>query len=180
MSARGDDKLWCNNDNVKVALQADNPKKPHTKAYASYEKYRTASTIAEAKAAGATNSDLKNDFDKGFLQLGQVDAELDKLKQLAVVKEGREKLSPERKKAKSVRVDEDDVVVVSPVQARDMTDEMESLQNMHDGFEELEVGTKGKFQRPSPYSSKGDTPVSSTSINLQQFGSLLDQKLQPL
>lgn len=48
-------------DDRKSLLQVDNPKKPKTRAYKQYEKYKKATTMREARELGATKKDL--DFD---------------------------------------------------------------------------------------------------------------------
>ena len=49
-------------DDRKVLFQVDNPKKPKTRAYEQYEKYKKATTMREARELGATMKDL--DFDR--------------------------------------------------------------------------------------------------------------------
>jgi hypothetical protein len=49
-------------DDRKILFQVDNPKKPKTRAYEQYEKYKKATTMREARELGATKKDL--DFDR--------------------------------------------------------------------------------------------------------------------
>lgn len=50
-------------DDRKSLLQVDNPKKPKTRAYKQYEKYKKATTMREARELGATKKDLDFDWD---------------------------------------------------------------------------------------------------------------------
>ena len=116
IKSEGEERLWFNHPNVAIVFQNENPKKTGSKAFALYDKYKFARTVAEAKFAGALNADLKNDFDKGFLTMApgasapdahaedaahvaaSREKEKAKLQQLAVVKDA---LSPEKKRLKS-------------------------------------------------------------------------------
>ena len=52
---------------TKINFTKKNPKKPNTKAFEKYEKYKSATTIGKALELGATMRDLQNDFEKGFV-----------------------------------------------------------------------------------------------------------------
>ena len=114
--AAGDERLWFNNADVQIVYQGENPKKKGSKAFVLYEAYKDSTTVAQAKAAGATSTDLKHDFEKRFLRMAGAGSASDahaedsahvvaareqeklKLQQLALVKD---KLSPETKRFKS-------------------------------------------------------------------------------
>ena len=51
-----------------VEFQVENPKKPGTKAWDRYEKYKDAVTISDATSKGAQWQDLSMDFEKGFMK----------------------------------------------------------------------------------------------------------------
>ena len=56
------------NPRTVIAYQEENPKAPGTKAWDRYEKYKRATTVAEAKDKKAGWQDLTSDFEKGFLK----------------------------------------------------------------------------------------------------------------
>ena len=56
------------NPRTVIAYQEENPKAPGTKAWDRYEKYKKATTVAEAKDKKAGWLDLTSDFEKGFLK----------------------------------------------------------------------------------------------------------------
>ena len=49
-----------------VIFQADNPKRPRTSAWNRYERYKVATTVAEARELGAKTEDLRHDTQHGF------------------------------------------------------------------------------------------------------------------
>ena len=53
-------------DDVAITFQAENPKQPGTKIHASYEKYKVASSIGEARSLGASKAMIRYDVEKGF------------------------------------------------------------------------------------------------------------------
>ena len=53
-------------DDVAITFQATNPKQPGTKIHASYEKYKVASSIGEARSLGASKAMIRYDVDKGY------------------------------------------------------------------------------------------------------------------
>ena len=57
------------NDELRIAFDQVNPKSHGTAPYDRYEKYKTATNMKDAKAAGFTKADLKNDHDKGFFKI---------------------------------------------------------------------------------------------------------------
>ena len=66
---------WWHNPQVRIEFQADNPKRANTKAFTRYEAYKTAKTVGDARSASATTSDLRNDFESGFLHICQASGE---------------------------------------------------------------------------------------------------------
>ena len=61
------------NPRTVIAYQDKNPKAPGTKAWDRYEKYKRATTVAEAKDKKAGWQDLTSDFEKGFLKFVTVE-----------------------------------------------------------------------------------------------------------
>ena len=53
-------------DDLPIAFQAENPKLPGSKVHAAYERYKAATTVAEARSLGASRSMIKYDIDKGY------------------------------------------------------------------------------------------------------------------
>ena len=51
-----------------ISFKCENPKKPGSKAWERYEKYKAAETVGSAVALGAQWQDLSADFDKEFLR----------------------------------------------------------------------------------------------------------------
>ena len=65
-----DEQLACLKDpGTGIFLQIGNPKKPGSKAYERYDKYKAAKTIGEAQSLGANWQDLTGDFEKAYLTL---------------------------------------------------------------------------------------------------------------
>ena len=61
-----------------IQIQPDNPKKPGSKAFERFDRYKTATTIGDATHKGANWQDLTTDFEKEFLKIPDlmpVDAE---------------------------------------------------------------------------------------------------------
>ncbi|KAH8095679.1 hypothetical protein JL720_2998 [Aureococcus anophagefferens] len=52
----------------KLACMPDNPKRPQTKSWERYEKYKAATTVGEFLDLGGTLADLAHDTGKGFVQ----------------------------------------------------------------------------------------------------------------
>ena len=55
--------------NTATAWKQDNPKRANTAAYARYETYKGASSLAEARLAGMTSQDLQADLARGHVRL---------------------------------------------------------------------------------------------------------------
>ena len=53
---------------TKISFQMENPKKPGSKAWERFEKYKGALTIAEAQTHGAKWEDLSGDFEKAYMK----------------------------------------------------------------------------------------------------------------
>eukprot|EP00434_Breviolum_minutum_P044146 symbB.v1.2.039392.t1/scaffold6524.1/size17410/1 len=53
---------------TKISFQTENPKKPGSKAWERFEKYKGALTIAEAQTHGAKWEDLSGDFEKAYMK----------------------------------------------------------------------------------------------------------------
>ena len=169
--SEGEERLWFNQPNVAIFFQSENPKKPGSKAFTLYDKYKFAHTVAQAKSAGASNTDLGNDFEKSFLTMAPStsapeahaddaahvpagrEKEKVKLQQPAIV---RDKLSPEKKRLKS-----EGSGAPTPHNMSSSVFAACAANTEGDGFSELpEQGA--------------------VSITLHQFATLLDQKLEPL
>ncbi|CAE7545737.1 unnamed protein product [Symbiodinium necroappetens] len=56
-----------------ISFRSENPKKPGSKAWERFEKYKTATTIGEATNLGAQWQDISADFEKEFLTFADVD-----------------------------------------------------------------------------------------------------------
>ena len=52
-----------------IQIQPDNPKKPGSKAFERFDRYKTATTIGDATNKGANWQDLTTDFEKEFLKI---------------------------------------------------------------------------------------------------------------
>ena len=52
-----------------IQIQPDNPKKPGSKAFERFDRYKTATTIGDATSKGANWQDLTTDFEKEFLKI---------------------------------------------------------------------------------------------------------------
>lgn len=59
------------NPACRVEFVQANPKKRGSAAYLRYDRYKRARTIGEATRVGASSADLKNDLDKGYMQVLQ-------------------------------------------------------------------------------------------------------------
>ena len=55
------------NPETTVGFKQDNPKKPGTKSWERYDKYKSAGSVGQATSLGASWSDLSTDFEKGYL-----------------------------------------------------------------------------------------------------------------
>ena len=53
-------------DDLPVTFQVENPKLPGSKVHAAYERYKTATTVGEARALGESRSIIRYDIDKGY------------------------------------------------------------------------------------------------------------------
>ena len=53
-------------EDLPVTFQAESPKLPGSKVHATYERYKIATTVSEARALGASRSMIKYDFDPGY------------------------------------------------------------------------------------------------------------------
>jgi len=53
-----------------VTAVKDNPKTPGSKSYTRFELYRGATTVAEALKAGTYKEDIRWDYERGFIELG--------------------------------------------------------------------------------------------------------------
>ena len=67
--AAGGERLWFDIADVQIVHRGENPKKKGSKVFGLYEAYKDSTTVAQAKAAGASSTDLKHDFEKGFLRM---------------------------------------------------------------------------------------------------------------
>jgi len=54
---------------LKISYKKENPKKPGTKAYARYEKYKKATTLKKALELGAVREDFIFDGDRGYMKV---------------------------------------------------------------------------------------------------------------
>ena len=52
-----------------IQIQEANPKKPGSKAFERFDRYKTATTIGDAPAKGANWQDFTGDFEKEFLKI---------------------------------------------------------------------------------------------------------------
>ena len=57
------------NGATSIAIQTENPKKAGSKAWERFEKYKHATTIAEAMGNSANWQDLSGDFEKGYMKI---------------------------------------------------------------------------------------------------------------
>lgn len=57
------------NGATSISIQAENPKKTGSKAWERFEKYKHATTIAEAMGKSANWQDLSGDFEKGYMKI---------------------------------------------------------------------------------------------------------------
>ena len=60
------------NGATSIAIQTENPKKAGSKAWERFEKYKHATTIAEAMGNSANWQDLSGDFEKGYMKIVDV------------------------------------------------------------------------------------------------------------
>ena len=56
--------IW-NNDDIKIKLNENNPKRKNTKTYDNYEKYKLVNTIGQFKSHGGNKQDFKNIINTG-------------------------------------------------------------------------------------------------------------------
>ncbi len=68
--------------NLKISFRKDNPKRPGSKAYDRYEKYKKATTLKKARELGAIREDFINDADRGYLKVIQEGKPPEKLQKL--------------------------------------------------------------------------------------------------
>ena len=68
--------------NLKISFRKDNPKRPGSKAFDRYEKYKKATTLKKARELGAIREDFINDADRGFLKVIQEAKPPEKLQKL--------------------------------------------------------------------------------------------------
>ena len=54
-------------DGTLISFQTDNPKKPGSKSWDRYEKYKASDTVGAASSLGASWSDISGDFERGYL-----------------------------------------------------------------------------------------------------------------
>jgi hypothetical protein len=54
---------------TKINFKKANPRRPGTKAFDNYEKYKVAKTVAKARELGATTRDLQYDFERGNVDI---------------------------------------------------------------------------------------------------------------
>ena len=66
-TATSDGPDWWDDTDVRLKFQQENPKREGTGAALRYEAYKHATTVGDAKAAGATVQDLKNDKARAYL-----------------------------------------------------------------------------------------------------------------
>ena len=52
-----------------IEIQGANPKKPGSKSFERFDRYKTATTIGDATTKGANWQDLSTDFEKGYLKV---------------------------------------------------------------------------------------------------------------
>ena len=64
------------NGATSISIQAENPKKTGSKAWERFEKYKHATTIAEAMGKSANWQDLSGDFEKGYMKIVDVGDEI--------------------------------------------------------------------------------------------------------
>lgn len=57
--------------NVPIFINQENPKRPYTKAYNRFERYKGANTIKQAKKMGATTGDISFDIARGYIKLSE-------------------------------------------------------------------------------------------------------------
>ena len=57
------------NGATSISIQTENPKKAGSKAWERFEKYKHATTIAEAMGNSANWQDLSGDFEKGYMKI---------------------------------------------------------------------------------------------------------------
>merc|ERR1711933_455184 len=53
-----------------ICFHQENPKKPRSKAWARYERYKHATSVRAAKSAGIWPGDIRNDLGHGFMKFG--------------------------------------------------------------------------------------------------------------
>ena len=54
-------------DGTLISFQTENPKKPGSKSWDRYEKYKASDTVGAASSLGASWSDISGDFERGYL-----------------------------------------------------------------------------------------------------------------
>eukprot|EP00434_Breviolum_minutum_P031768 symbB.v1.2.028095.t1/scaffold2943.1/size66754/1 len=64
------------NGATSISIQAENPKKAGSKAWERFEKYKHATSIAEAMGKSANWQDLSGDFEKGYMKIVDVGDEI--------------------------------------------------------------------------------------------------------
>jgi len=52
-----------------IEIQGQNPKKPGSKSFERFDRYKSATTIGDATTKGANWQDLSTDFEKGYLKV---------------------------------------------------------------------------------------------------------------
>ena len=60
---------WWQYPDMPIEYLQTNPKKPNSSAHAKFEKYKHATTVAEARAAGAVNADCKHDWEHKYVTI---------------------------------------------------------------------------------------------------------------
>ena len=61
------------NDDEVSFNQTANPKREGSKAHSRFAKYMKSETVESYLAAGGTKGDLKYDWDKGFIDIGEIE-----------------------------------------------------------------------------------------------------------
>ena len=178
--------VWYNNDSLKIAFQQDNPKTAGTKAYASYEQYKTAVTVAAAKHAGATNTDLKNDWNKGFLKIDSSEnadmlaepAAKVKASNVSKVQQSRKHSSTCTGEREEDRSKLQQLALVREVREK-LSPHKKKLKFGADGLSEGDMSDG--FHELSETDAKKDPPAPNRPrLSLQQFGDMLKEQLGPI
>ena len=63
--------------NAPIVIQQDNPKKPGSKSYDRYEKYKKATTLDEMLDLGGSRGDIFFDMERGFIKAQVIEAKVD-------------------------------------------------------------------------------------------------------